>query len=753
MILSVLSFATPTTAAANPNITLDSAPSQVNQNTTFNIGYTIESTGDDLGSFILDAAETSGVTVDDISGDIQQNGTSDSPVTADTDSVEDNSGTVSITVTYSAAADASTGDITLDLTAEQLSDGNTDTATTTVTVQSNTSDGSTDGGDSNGVDQGTVAVGAGTAGVATAQDGPTFVESDITEDTVWTASESPYRIVESISVSDGATLSIEPGVTVESASEVDIDIAGTLITNGKSDDQVRFISAQSTPQAGDWGTIKFSGDADEAFQIEHTVVRHATNGMTISTSEGRIKITATELSDIDNSGVDIENNAAVSISDMSISDSGSGITDRSDQTITNWSIINANMEDISNAGIKLKPRFGDGTVVKNVTIAETSVQNSGQGIIVESEAPFESAVLDDITVKDNKLSDNTGAGIIVRSTSTVQPSEITIVNNSVRNGTGGAVVLGYEGELTTSTVSNNTIINNSGSGIKIGSEGFATATGLSIDSNEVRENEQEGVDISGIDDIDGMKLRKNDVIGNERGLFRFRGGDVAGASIINNTFSNSDREGIYFNTRLAEQSVEGTQISQNSISNNDVGLRFVGYDGLVVLNNSITSNKRQGIRLDKSTSLQINYNIVCGNQEGLTASFPFGIDESTQIDVEHNYWGSESGPAHTSINPEGSGDSVDSEFNTNEIDFIPFLQSPPEGTAQSCEVSDGSESDEIPTDPTERALQITAKSDPSELTQNDVTAVITRFNRGQSVNDVDINQDDVTATITLFERR
>jgi hypothetical protein len=59
---------------------------------------------------------------------------------------------------------------------------------------------------------------------------------------------------------------------------------------------------------------------------------------------------------------------------------------------------------------------------------------------------------------------------------------------------------------------------------------------------------------------------------------------------------------------------------------------------------------------------------------------------------------------------------------------------------------------EIPDDPSQRALQIAAKDDSSQLTQNDVTAVITRFERGQSVNNIEINQDDVTATITLFER-
>jgi hypothetical protein len=49
-------------------------------------------------------------------------------------------------------------------------------------------------------------------------------------------------------------------------------------------------------------------------------------------------------------------------------------------------------------------------------------------------------------------------------------------------------------------------------------------------------------------------------------------------------------------------------------------------------------------------------------------------------------------------------------------------------------------------------LQITGKSDPSGLSQNDVTATITRFNRGGSVNGVTVTQNDVTVMITLFER-
>ncbi|WP_144050351.1 M61 metallopeptidase family protein [Halorubrum persicum] len=57
-----------------------------------------------------------------------------------------------------------------------------------------------------------------------------------------------------------------------------------------------------------------------------------------------------------------------------------------------------------------------------------------------------------------------------------------------------------------------------------------------------------------------------------------------------------------------------------------------------------------------------------------------------------------------------------------------------------------------PTDPTERALAITNKSDPADLSQNDVTIVITQFERGSQPNGIRLTQNDITTIITLFER-
>lgn len=65
---------------------------------------------------------------------------------------------------------------------------------------------------------------------------------------------------------------------------------------------------------------------------------------------------------------------------------------------------------------------------------------------------------------------------------------------------------------------------------------------------------------------------------------------------------------------------------------------------------------------------------------------------------------------------------------------------------------DTGQSQTSPDGPTARALQLADKRDPTELTQDDVTAAITRFSRGQPVNNIDPSQDDITVLITLFER-
>jgi len=83
--------------------------------------------------------------------------------------------------------------------------------------------------------------------------------------------------------------------------------------------------------------------------------------------------------------------------------------------------------------------------------------------------------------------------------------------------------------------------------------------------------------------------------------------------------------------------------------------------------------------------------------------------------------------------------------------FTLAAEQPIDGTADSQSRSVMVKEPE-PTDPQDRATEISGKSDPAELTQNDITAAITRFDRGQTVDGLNIGQNDITTLITLFDR-
>jgi hypothetical protein len=136
MVLSVLTAATgPVAAAANPTISVTSAPSTVGPDSSFQIEYEIENTGDNQGAFTAELPNLpSGVAVESIEGDIQASNVDGTPPSATTDNTAANGGTVSVTVTYNLTG-AATGDADFELTARSPIDGTSDSESTSVTVQ------------------------------------------------------------------------------------------------------------------------------------------------------------------------------------------------------------------------------------------------------------------------------------------------------------------------------------------------------------------------------------------------------------------------------------------------------------------------------------------------------------------------------------------------------------------------------------------------------------------------------------------
>ncbi len=123
------------------------------------------------------------------------------------------------------------------------------------------------------------------ASVALAQ---TPVGGPILDDVTWTAAGSPYQIVSNIIVGDDATLTIEPGVTVEFDDDLGIDVGsasfgtGTLVARGTASEPIVFKPSAPDPARSQWQGVCFTQfavdgqvDPDTGAYVSGSIVEHA----------------------------------------------------------------------------------------------------------------------------------------------------------------------------------------------------------------------------------------------------------------------------------------------------------------------------------------------------------------------------------------------------------------------------------------------------------------------------------------------
>jgi len=241
----------------------------------------------------------------------------------------------------------------------------------------------------------------------------TYVEGSITQDTVWTLVDSPFVVSKNVTVYPNVTLTIEPEVKVRFGGNFSMIVEGRLVAKGTNDRVITFTSNSYEPEAGDWGTINFTGT--QSSLLAHCVIEYGKNGIMIENGALNIQKSLVKLNSengimITNGYVEVKDNQIVN------------------NTMSGIYIAGGNQVNVQNNNITSN---GDGVTVtgnstKEITIHQNEILlNEQSGILLEANA------LDNTVILNNALSENSYGFYVSTNTSTY------ITRNYISNNTVG----------------------------------------------------------------------------------------------------------------------------------------------------------------------------------------------------------------------------------------------------------------------------------------------------------------------------
>lgn len=321
--------------------------------------------------------------------------------------------------------------------------------------------------------------------------GPTYVGGPISTPTTWTLANSPYIVTGTVTVQQGAILTIEPGVTISFTAGTGMRIgttaaSGRLVAAGTGSLPIRFTALAASPVSGFWDGIEFSAnslsntlrycvveyagtgiysDDSDSHTIEQCVFRH--NGGDTSPPPGGAMT-------IDGDGLTIAGNQ--------VYDNELGLRFRKsfDNTITGNQIY-----DNNGFGIGFVVEIGDGG--GNNTIAGNQIYgNGGDGLYLDTGWNNQ--------VRDNRIYGNGGSGVWAQAQGALQLS-----GNIVRgNGENGLTCI--EPDVILPAVHANVFCGNADYGIEYVTDAIST---LPAEGNWFGTNSPTaGIEISGTVDFD-----------------------------------------------------------------------------------------------------------------------------------------------------------------------------------------------------------------------------------------------------------
>ena len=463
---------------------------------------------------------------------------------------------------------------------------------------------------------------AGTLPFGTVQ-AATNVTGILASDTTWTKANSPYTLTGNVLVSNGVTLTIEPGAIVNLGNYY-IMVNGTLRARGTAAENVEFNSGSITftNKSAKWNETIGSGSIIEKANLSST---------NLSTLEAGPKIDSCSILGITVGGSStVTNNIIANLVTVSGSPSisyntiGGQVSVGSD---ANSPLISHNTisESVTVGYNAFSPMITDNNIMGSLTIdnqvtsALISHNSISGGMTVSATSAtisFNNIVGGVLTSADQLLFLNntlTGSsvGIDLTPKSPIGSINASIIDNTVTAGNvgigiAGSMVVTFYGWYTDAYISGNIISGCSTAAIQVGG---ASAQGghtprynnVTILDNLLYGNGY-GIQHGGIGRVDGNAIVRNN--------FGVKGGDP----IVDNIIANNSI-GV----------IGGSIIEGNLIVNNGLGL-----DGGVQIRNNTIINNTVAIRGGFSSA---NYNNIYGN--GLNINFTSSADGN----ATYNWWG------------------------------------------------------------------------------------------------------------------
>ncbi|WP_198526136.1 right-handed parallel beta-helix repeat-containing protein [Haloferax sp. ATB1] len=148
------------------------------------------------------------------------------------------------------------------------------------------------------------------AAAAQSEANTTFVESDITADTTWTPEDGPYRIIQSVHIDPGTTLTIRPGTDVQLAEGITLSVDGSLVVDGTVAQPVTISRSEGAAAERRWASIRYNGTSDSRLVVRNTTLQGGTSGVTVTRADGSITITDSAFRDFSNAGVSVGDTAS-----------------------------------------------------------------------------------------------------------------------------------------------------------------------------------------------------------------------------------------------------------------------------------------------------------------------------------------------------------------------------------------------------------------------------------------------------------